>query len=85
MVARRSVSRPDEISYYIAYCRSDTTLDQLIRIACSRWAVEECFQSEAGGRDGTEERLALVVGMPCDPDHGPQVHRGPHASAFYRV
>ncbi|MFE2932244.1 transposase family protein [Streptomyces sp. NPDC059278] len=26
-----------------------------------------------------------VIDMPCDPDHGPQVHRGPRASAFYRV
>ncbi|MET9566610.1 IS701 family transposase [Streptomyces tauricus] len=45
VIARRSVSRPEEISYYIAYCPADTTLDQLIRIAGSRWAVEECFQT----------------------------------------
>ncbi|MYW46786.1 transposase, partial [Streptomyces sp. SID161] len=44
-LARRSVSRPEEISYYIAYCPADTTLDELIRIAGSRWAIEECFQS----------------------------------------
>lgn len=43
--AGRSVSRPEEISYCIAYCPAGTTLDQLIRIAGSRWAVEECFQS----------------------------------------
>ncbi len=45
VIARRSVSRPEEISYYIAYCPADTTLDELIRIAGSRWAVEECFQT----------------------------------------
>ena len=45
VLARRSVSRPEEISYYIAYCPADTTLDELIRIAGSRWAVEECFQT----------------------------------------
>ncbi|MET7685971.1 hypothetical protein [Streptomyces sp. NPDC005423] len=45
VLARRSVSRPEEISYYIAYCAADTTLDELIRIAGSRWAVEECFQT----------------------------------------
>lgn len=45
VIARRSVSRPEEISYYIAYCPAGATLDQLIRIAGSRWAVEECFQS----------------------------------------
>ncbi len=45
VLARRSVSRPEEISYYIAYCPAGTTLDQLIRIAGSRWAVEGCFQT----------------------------------------
>ncbi|MFE1522079.1 IS701 family transposase, partial [[Kitasatospora] papulosa] len=45
VIARRSVSRPDQISYYIAYCPADTTLDELIHVAGSRWAVEECFQT----------------------------------------
>jgi len=45
VIARRSVSRPEEISYYIAYCPADAMLDELIRIAGSRWAVEECFQT----------------------------------------
>ncbi|MFE9139723.1 IS701 family transposase [Streptomyces sp. NPDC007355] len=45
VIARRSVRRPEEISYYIAYCPTDTTLDQLIHIAGARWAVEECFQT----------------------------------------
>lgn len=45
VIARRSVSRPDQVSYYIAYCPASTTLDQLIRIAGSRWAIEECFQT----------------------------------------
>ncbi|MGX1894883.1 IS701 family transposase, partial [Streptomyces anulatus] len=45
VIARRSVSRPQEISYHIAYCPAQTTLDELIRVADSRWAVEECFQT----------------------------------------
>ncbi|MFC5856634.1 IS701 family transposase [Streptomyces chlorus] len=45
VLARRSVVRPEEISYYIAYCPADTTLDELIRVAGSRWAIEECFRS----------------------------------------
>lgn len=45
VIARRSVRRPEEISYYIAYCPADTTLDQLVHVAGSRWAVEECFQT----------------------------------------
>ncbi len=45
VIARRSLSRPDEISYFIAYCPAETTLDELIRVAGSRWAIEECFQT----------------------------------------
>ncbi|MFH7598021.1 IS701 family transposase [Streptomyces racemochromogenes] len=45
VIARRSVRRPEEISYYIAYCPAETTLDQLIHVVGSRWAVEECFQT----------------------------------------
>jgi SRSO17 transposase len=33
VIARRSVSRPGEVSYYIAYCPAGTTLDELIRVA----------------------------------------------------
>jgi SRSO17 transposase len=45
VLARRSISRPDKISYFIAYCPAETTLDELVRVAGSRWAIEECFQS----------------------------------------
>ncbi|MFJ2575202.1 IS701 family transposase [Streptomyces halstedii] len=45
VIARRSVARPQELSYYIAYCPADTTLDELIQVAGSRWAIEECFQT----------------------------------------
>ncbi|GFE20454.1 hypothetical protein Sliba_09070 [Streptomyces nigrescens] len=45
VVARRSVSRPEEISYYIAYCPAGATLDELIHIAGIRWAVEACLQT----------------------------------------
>ncbi|GHB68777.1 hypothetical protein GCM10010347_43800 [Streptomyces cirratus] len=48
VIARRSIRWPDQISYYIAYCPAETTLDELIRIAGSRWAVEECFQTAKG-------------------------------------
>ncbi|MCZ0999408.1 IS701 family transposase [Streptomyces mirabilis] len=40
---QRPPSRGDLL--LIAYCPADTTLDELIQIAGSRWAVEECFQT----------------------------------------
>ncbi|WSC03408.1 transposase [Streptomyces scopuliridis] len=44
-LARRSISKPDEIAYYLAYAPLETTARELIRIAGSRWAIEECFQA----------------------------------------
>ncbi|MGW5342883.1 IS701 family transposase [Streptomyces sp. NPDC004050] len=45
VLARRSIKHPEEIAYYIAYAPAETTLDELIRVAGARWAIEECFQS----------------------------------------
>lgn len=44
-LARRSLSRPDEIAYYLAYAPLDVAVDELVRVAGSRWAIEECFQA----------------------------------------
>ncbi|WP_412775252.1 IS701 family transposase [Streptomyces violaceus] len=44
-LARRSVNRPDEIAYYLAYAPLDVGVDVLVRVAGLRWAIEECFQA----------------------------------------
>lgn len=44
-LARRSLSRPDEIAYYLAYTPLDVAVDELVRVAGARWAIEECFQA----------------------------------------
>ncbi|MFE7267432.1 IS701 family transposase [Streptomyces sp. NPDC057592] len=43
--ARRSIRKPDEIAYYLAYAPLETTAQELVRIAGTRWAIEECFQA----------------------------------------
>ncbi len=48
VLARRSLTAPHEIAYYIAYAPAEATLDQLIAVAGARWAIEECFQSAKG-------------------------------------
>ncbi|SFT22992.1 DDE superfamily endonuclease [Streptomyces sp. ok210] len=45
VLARRSIKRPDEIAYYLAYAPTGTNVAELARIAGSRWAIEECFQA----------------------------------------
>ncbi|MGW1682910.1 IS701 family transposase [Saccharopolyspora sp. NPDC002376] len=51
LLARRSISKPDEIAYYICYGHRRATLLDLAWIAGGRWRIEECFQlakNEAG-------------------------------------
>jgi SRSO17 transposase len=44
-LARRSISKPDEIAYYLAYAPLQVTVQELVRAAGTRWAIEECFQA----------------------------------------
>jgi SRSO17 transposase len=45
LLARRSVSDPTEVAYYICFGPADTDLRELVRVAGSRWAIEESFQT----------------------------------------
>jgi DDE family transposase len=44
LLVRRSISKPTELAYYICHTRHPVPLAELVRIAGSRWAVEETFQ-----------------------------------------
>lgn len=51
LLARRSLSDPTDLAYYICFGPRRTTLAELAAVAGSRWRVEECFQqakNEAG-------------------------------------
>lgn len=52
--ARLGLKRPGEISYYLAYAPVGTLVEKLVRVAGSRWAIEECFQA-AKGQCGLDE------------------------------
>ena len=45
LLARRSLTDPTDIAYYICFCPAGTPLEELARVAGSRWMVEECFQT----------------------------------------
>jgi SRSO17 transposase len=45
LLARRSISDPADIAYYVCFGPAGTTLGELIGVAGSRWAIEECFQT----------------------------------------
>ena len=58
LVARRSITDPSAISYYIASASRETRLSELARVAGARWAVEESFETAKGevGLDHYEVR-----------------------------
>ncbi|MFK0111579.1 IS701 family transposase [Streptomyces sp. NPDC091217] len=45
VLARRSLARPEEVAYYLAFAPADTIVTELVRVAGARWAIEECFQA----------------------------------------
>ena len=54
LLARRSVAKPEELAYYVCYGPAGTTLEELSRVAGTRWAIEECFE-EAKGQVGLDQ------------------------------
>jgi SRSO17 transposase len=44
LLIRRSISKPNELAYYIIHTNTPTPLVELVRVAGSRWGVEETFQ-----------------------------------------
>jgi SRSO17 transposase len=45
LLARRSRTDPTDIAYYVCFGATDTTVEKLVRVAGSRWAIEESFQT----------------------------------------
>jgi SRSO17 transposase len=58
LLFRRSVSDPTEVAYFACGGPAGTTLPDLVRIAGTRWAIEECFELAKGdcGLDEYEVR-----------------------------
>jgi SRSO17 transposase len=45
VLARRSIRDPSEISFYVCFGKRGARLRELVRVAGSRWAIEESFQT----------------------------------------
>ena len=54
LLARRSLANPGELADYVCYGPAGTTLEELERVAGTRWAIEECFE-EAKGEVGLDQ------------------------------
>jgi SRSO17 transposase len=58
LLIRRNVSDPEDVAYFACGGPPETTLHELVRIAGTRWAIEECFELGKGdcGLDEYEAR-----------------------------
>ena len=54
LLARRSIAKPGELAYYVCFGPESTTLEELVRVAGTRWTIEECFE-EAKGEVGLDQ------------------------------
>jgi SRSO17 transposase len=54
LMARRSLSDPTQLAYYLAYAPARTSFETLIRVASTRYTVEQCIE-EAKGETGLDE------------------------------
>jgi SRSO17 transposase len=54
LLARRSLTDPTEITYYLCFAPPRVGLAELARIAGTRWAIEETFQT-AKGQTGLDQ------------------------------
>jgi SRSO17 transposase len=48
LLARRSLSDPTDLAYYLCHAPARTSLADLVRVAGTRWAIEETFQTSKG-------------------------------------
>ena len=58
LLVRRSLSQPTELAYYVVFGPVGTPLTAMVRVAGSRWAIEESFETAKGevGLDQYEVR-----------------------------
>jgi SRSO17 transposase len=62
LLARRSLSDPGELAYYVCFAPADTPLVTLVQVAGRRWRVEEAFEQAKGevGLDHYQVRQYLA-------------------------
>ena len=54
LLARRSLAKRAELACYVCFGAAETALEELVRVAGTRWAIEECFE-EAKGEVGLDQ------------------------------
>ena len=71
LLVRRSIADPSDRAYYLCRCPAGTTLQELVRVAGCRWAIESAFEQakqvvglddyEVRGWDGWHRHVTLAL------------------------
>jgi SRSO17 transposase len=48
LLVRRSLSEPADLTAYVVFAPQPTTLEEMVRVAGSRWTVESNFEAATG-------------------------------------
>jgi SRSO17 transposase len=58
LLVRRSVSTPEELAYYLVFAPAGTSVEEIVRVAGTRWSIEDFFKLAKGqvGLDHYEVR-----------------------------
>ena len=58
LLVRRSIADPSELTYYLTHAPAAATLDEVVKIAGTRWSIESLFEDSKGevGLDQYEVR-----------------------------
>jgi hypothetical protein len=69
LLIRRSITNPDDLAFYLCFGPTGTPDDELVRVAGTRWAIEECFQTakaeieDGGERVDPREEFVVAFGV----------------------
>jgi SRSO17 transposase len=62
LLVRRNINDSDDLSYYIVFCKSETELSEMVRVAGSRWRIEDCFKHAKGDVGLDEYEVRSYIG-----------------------
>ena len=67
LLVRRSIADPEDLAYYACFGTGDVSLAELVRVAGTRWIIEDAFK-EAKQEVGLDEyQVWLVPAHPVMP------------------
>ena len=66
LLVRRCLKNSEELAYYFTHAPKGTPLAKLVRVAGSRWAIEECFEQAKQETGLDEYEVRSWTGQPPD-------------------